>query len=175
MNSLSWLMYCARCNASYPARLAEVRWVLGRIATSLEPGDPQLPEFPCLKHGGGCRQWECEIRGSLLKILLIRCQLWVGSANALPLNLRSVGGSRMRTCSSLDMFAGGFAAPDRRFQRATERERGEIQALNTDTHTGARTQIPHARTRVHHHYRQLSASVVKQTQFICFLTTLNSI
>lgn len=48
-------------------------------------------------------------------------------------------------------------------------KRGEIQAFTTDTHTGARTQIPHARTRVHQHCCQLSASVVKQTQFIRFI------
>lgn len=40
-------------------------WELSRITTSLEPGDPQRPEFPCLKHGGGCRRWEWEIRGLL--------------------------------------------------------------------------------------------------------------
>lgn len=42
---------------------------------------------------------------------------------------------------------GGFAAPDRRFQRATERERGEIQALTTATH--ARTHNIHGSAHAH--------------------------
>lgn len=47
-------------------------------------------------------------------------------------------------------------------------EKSKPSALtHTHIHTGARTQIPHAKTRVQQHCSQLSyTSVVKQTQFI---------